>query len=330
MTHLPVLLHEVLETLAPADGDDLLDGTFGGGGYSRAILDMADCRLIGVDRDLTAFERAEVLQKRDPRFRAVLGEFGDLDALALNNGMTGLDGVVLDLGVSSFQIDQAERGFSFMRDGPLDMRMGQTGPNAADVVNHLGETDLANVIFRLGEERQSRRIANFIVNRRGRAPFRTTLDLAETVEQALAGRRGAKIHPATRTFQAIRMYVNDELGELGRALSAAENILRPGGRLVVVTFHSLEDRMVKQFMRERSGLLGGGSRHMPGLKLARPATFTLPVRKAVEAQPEETQANPRARSARLRVAERTSADPWHTVPETVLDAPPLAALEAQR
>lgn len=330
MSHVPVLLQEVLETLAPQDGDDILDGTFGGGGYSRAILDLADCRVIGIDRDLTAFERAEQLQKREPRFRAILGAFGDLDALALNNGFTGLDGVVLDLGVSSFQIDEADRGFSFMRDGPLDMRMGQTGPTAADVVNHLGENDLATVIYRLGDERQSRRIANAIVNRRGRAPFRTTLELAETVETAVGGRRGSKIHPATRTFQAIRMYVNDELGELARALSAAENILRPGGRFVIVTFHSLEDRMVKQFLRERSGLLGGGSRHMPGLKLARPATFTLPVRKAVEPQPEEIAENPRSRSSRLRVAERTTAEPWHVPPETGLDVPPIAALEASR
>lgn len=330
MSHAPVLLHEMLETLAPRDGEDILDGTFGGGGYSRAILDVADCRVIGVDRDMTAFERAELLEKRDPRFRAVLGAFGDLDALALTAGFSGLDGVVLDLGVSSFQIDQAERGFSFMREGPLDMRMGQTGPSAADVVNNLGERDLANIIYRLGEERQSRRIAQAIVTRRGRAPFHSTLDLADTVEAALGGRRGAKIHPATRTFQAIRMYVNDELGELARALAAAENILRPDGRLVVVTFHSLEDRMVKQFLRERSGLLGGGSRHMPGLKLTRPASFHLPLRKSVEPQPEETTVNPRARSARLRLAVRTTAEPWREPPEIGLDAPPLSALEAGR
>ncbi|MEM0985391.1 MAG: 16S rRNA (cytosine(1402)-N(4))-methyltransferase RsmH [Pseudomonadota bacterium] len=329
MSHVPVLLGEVLETLAPRDGDRILDGTFGGGGYARAILDLADCQLIGVDRDLTAFRRAEVLEKRDARFKAVHGAFGDLDALALNNGAPALDGVVLDLGVSSFQIDIPERGFSFMRDGPLDMRMGQTGPTAADVVNHLSETDLATVVFRLGEERQSRRIASAIVARRRQSPFQSTLDLANTVDTAVGGRRGSKIHPATRTFQAIRMYVNDELGELARALSAAENILSRGGRLVVVTFHSLEDRMVKHFMRERSGRLGGGSRHMPGLKNAKPATFTLPIRKAVEPSAEETGANPRARSARLRVAERTGAEPWRSPPATGLDVTPIAELEHQ-
>jgi len=328
VSHTPVMLHEMLETLAPQDGDDIADGTFGGGGYTRAILDMANCRVMGIDRDMDALARAEKLQRGDERFVPVLGRFGDVDALALNNGFAGLDGFVLDLGVSSFQIDEAERGFSFMRDGPLDMRMGQTGASAADVVNHLGEADLATLIFRLGEDRQSRRIAKAIVNQRGRKPFRTTLDLANCVEAALGGRRGAKTHPATRTFQAIRMYVNDELGELARALFGAENILRAGGRLVVVTFHSLEDRLVKQFLRERSGKTGGASRHLPGLSPGKTPTFELTYRKALAPQPEEVATNPRSRSARLRVAERTAAEPWQDPVETGLDLPPLSALEA--
>ena len=249
--HLPVMLAEVLETLAPADGDVIVDGTFGGGGYAQAILKAAKCKLIGIDRDLDAVMRAETLAAVHPGLVPLLGRFGEMDALAAQAGHPGVDGVVLDIGVSSFQIDEAARGFSFMKDGPLDMRMGAVGPSAADVVNRMAERNLANVIFRLGEERNARRIARSIAERRAAQPFETTADLAALVEVAVGGRRGARTHPATQTFQAIRMYVNDELGELARGLRAAEQILKPGGRLVVVTFHSLEDRLVKQWLRER-------------------------------------------------------------------------------
>ena len=198
-----------------------------------------------------------------PDLMPLLGRFGDMDTLLAQAGHPKVDGVVLDIGVSSFQIDQAERGFSFMKDGPLDMRMGASGPSAADVVNLMAERDLANIIFRLGEERNARRIARSIVERRAAQPFETTSDLAALVETAVGGRRGARMHPATQTFQAIRMYVNDELGELARGLAAAEQVLKPGGRLVVVTFHSLEDRLVKQWLRERTGGVPAGSRHLP-------------------------------------------------------------------
>ncbi len=249
MGHVPVLLAEVLDALAPKAGETHVDGTFGGGGYAKAVLSAADCTLYGIDRDLDAIERAEQMALKQPRLIPLLGRFGDLDALLLNAGVEHVDGVMLDIGVSSFQIDQGARGFSFMRDGPLDMRMGQSGPSAADVVNHMPQADLAAVIWQLGEERQSRRIAKILYERRLEQPFETTLDLAEVIEQAVGGRRGKKTHPATLTFQAIRMYVNDELGELARGLAAAERMLKPGGRLVVVTFHSLEDRLVKRFFR---------------------------------------------------------------------------------
>jgi len=235
---------------------------------------------------------------------------------------------VLDLGVSSFQLDEADRGFSFMRDGPLDMRMGSAGPSAADVVAQLPEKDLANLIYRLGEDKQSRRIASAICARRGRAPFKSTLDLAEAIETTLGGRRGARTHPATRTFQAIRMYVNDELGQLASALSAAERILGAGGRFVIVTFHSLEDRMVKLFLRARAGLGGTGSRHLPERKAGAAPSFDLPTKKSIEPDPKEITDNPRSRSARLRYAIRTDAPVWDSPVETGLNLPPLSELEA--
>ena len=327
MGHIPVLLPEVLDALQPADGETYVDGTFGGGGYALRVLKAANCTLYGIDRDLDAIARAEKLSTNHPGLVPLLGRFGDMDALLLNAGVTDVDGIMLDIGVSSFQIDQSVRGFSFMRDGPLDMRMGQTGPSAADVVNHLREADLATMIRQLGEERQARRIAKVICERRIIKPFTTTLDLAETVEQALGGRRGKKTHPATLTFQAVRMYVNDELGELARGLAAAERMLAEGGRLVVVTFHSLEDRLVKRFLRERAGAMGGGSRYMPE-KLAGPApTFELGHRKAIEPSESEIEANPRARSARLRAAFRTAAPAWTSPVETGVALPPLSALE---
>ena len=327
MGHVPVLLAEVLDALAPKAGETHVDGTFGGGGYAKAVLSAADCTLYGVDRDLDAIERAEQMALKQPRLIPLLGRFGDLDALLLNAGIEHVDGVMLDIGVSSFQIDQGARGFSFMRDGPLDMRMGQSGPSAADVVNHMPQTDLAAVIWQLGEERQSRRIAKVLCERRLEQSFETTLDLAEVIERAVGGRRGKKTHPATLTFQAIRMYVNDELGELARGLAAAERMLRPGGRLVVVTFHSLEDRLVKRFFRNRSGGNGAGSRYMPE-KLAGPApSFDLQSRKAIEAGEAETRENPRARSARLRAGTRNKAAAWDAAVETGMNLPPLKQLE---
>jgi len=327
MVHVPVLLEDVVAALSPADGEVYLDATYGGGGYARAILEAANCTLVGVDRDLDAIARAEAFAEREPRLIPRLGRFGELDALAAEAGCPALDGVVLDLGVSSFQLDEAGRGFSFQKDGPLDMRMGQSGPGAAEVVNQMGERDLANLLYRLGDEKASRRMARAIVERRGVAPFETTLDLAEVLSAAVGGRKGSRTHPATRAFQAIRIYVNDELGELARALSAAERALRPGGRLVVVTFHSLEDRMVKHFLRERTGAMGAGSRHMPAGAPAAAPSFTLLTRKAIEPGEDECQANPRARSSRLRAARRTDAPAWNaTLPEP-FDLPPLDSLE---
>jgi 16S rRNA (cytosine1402-N4)-methyltransferase len=327
MGHFPVMLPEVLAALQPADGEIYVDGTFGGGGYALRVLEAADCQIYGIDRDLDAITRAEKLAEAQPRLIPLLGRFGDLDALLLNAGVEHVHGVMLDIGVSSFQIDQAGRGFSFMRDGPLDMRMGQTGPSAADIVNHMPEAELVSVIRQLGEERQARRIARVLCERRIEKPFEATLDLAETVEHAVGGRRGKKTHPATLTFQAIRMYVNDELGELARGLAAAERMLLPGGRLVVVTFHSLEDRLVKRFFRERSGGMGGGSRYMPERAQGPDATFDLISRKAIEPSEDEISTNPRSRSARLRAGVRTDAPSWTTPVETGTNVPPLNELE---
>nr|WP_070961246.1 16S rRNA (cytosine(1402)-N(4))-methyltransferase RsmH [Hyphomonas sp. Mor2] len=328
MAHVPVLLDEVVEALQPRDGETYVDGTFGGGGYALRVLAAADCKVFGIDRDLDAITRAEALTEQHPGLTPLLGRFGDMDTLLETVSATAVQGVMLDIGVSSFQIDQGERGFSFMRDGPLDMRMGQTGPSAADVVNHMSADDLIAIIRQLGEERQARRIASAIVARRKAVAFETTLDLADCIETAVGGRRGKKTHPATLTFQAIRMYVNDELGELARGLAAAERLLAPGGRLVVVTFHSLEDRLVKQFMRERSGAQGGGSRYMPEVAKGPAPSFTLARKKAVEPGEQEIADNPRARSSRLRVAIRTEAPAWTDPVTTGKSVPPLKTLEA--
>jgi 16S rRNA (cytosine1402-N4)-methyltransferase len=307
MSHAPVLLAEAIEAVAPQAGDLIVDATFGGGGYTRALLEAADCKVIALDRDPDAIARAKAFARLSPwRIDVREGRFGELEVLVPEP----VDAVALDLGVSSFQLDEAERGFSFRFDAPLDMRMGQTGPSAADAVRVLPEEALADVIWSFGEETSSRRIARALVEARRETPITRTSELADLVERALGGRKGARTHPATKTFQALRMLVNDELGELARALAAAETSLKPGGRLVVVSFHSLEDRIVKNFLTERSGGLGGGSRHMPERLAERDASFSLPQRKAIAPSERELAVNPRARSAKLRVGVRTDAPAW--------------------
>ncbi len=326
-THAPVMLAEAVAALAPQDGDILVDATFGGGGYARAILSAASCHLYAIDRDLDAMVRAETLARETRRLTPLLGRFGDMDGLLETAGVTAVDGIVMDIGVSSFQIDEAARGFSFQKDGPLDMRMGASGPTAADVVNLMDERDLADVFFRLGEEKQARRIARALIGRRTGQKFATTLDLAQVIESALGGRRGERIHPATQTFQALRMYVNDELGELARAVSAAERLLKPGGRLVIVSFHSLEDRFVKNWLRDRAGKTAGGSRHVPLLKAGPAPVFELASLKALTPSEKEVVSNPRARSAKLRVAVRTDAPARKDISDDGLGLPPLSKLE---
>jgi 16S rRNA (cytosine1402-N4)-methyltransferase len=301
--HLPVMLGEVLEALAPHDGGLYLDGTFGAGGYTQGILEAADCRVIAIDRDPTAVARGQALaEEYEGRLTMLEGRFGEMDRLLEEAGEGPLDGVALDIGVSSMQIDEAERGFSFRQDGPLDMRMGKEGASAADVVNETEEGALADIIYRYGEERQSRRIARAIVRARAEQPITRTLQLAEIVRGAVKGAGAQSIDPATRTFQALRIYVNDELGELERGLAAAERLLAPEGRLVVVSFHSLEDRIVKAFFKEMSG--GEGvSRHLPQAT-AKPQRLALLFKGAQKPGKEETDVNPRARSARLRAARK--------------------------
>ena len=301
--HTSVLLTEVLEALEPGPGKLIVDGTFGAGGYSRAFL-AAGARVVAFDRDPSARRFAEGLGEN---FRLVDARFSEM---AQELGEGAADGVALDLGVSSMQLDQAERGFSFMRDGPLDMRMGADGPTAADIVNTAEPQELARIFFVYGEERQSRRVAAFIARRRAEQPFTRTLDLAEVIERALGGRRGAKVHPATRSFQGLRIAVNEELSELEAGLVAAEAVLKPGGRLAVVTFHSLEDRIAKAFFAERAGRLPGGSRHAPPVEAGAPPSFKLLFNGAQAPGEAETAANPRARSAKLRVGVRTAAPVW--------------------
>ena len=304
--HLPVMLAEVLATLAPRDDAAYLDCTFGGGGYARAILEAAPrCTLFAMDRDPDAIARGAALAAAHaPRLTLIEGRFGDmLDHLAAR-GVNALDGVVMDLGVSSFQLDQAERGFSFRAEGPLDMRMEKQGPSAADLVNTLPEAELADILFELGEERFARRIAKAIVARRAAQPFETTADLAALVRSKVP-RDPSGIDGATRAFQALRLAVNDELGEIERGLAAAASLLAPGGRLVVVAFHSLEDRIAKRFMAEAAGRAGGASRHDPGaLRAAARPRFRLLTPRALRPSEAETNVNPRARSARLRAMER--------------------------
>lgn len=312
MAHAPVLLREAIQALNVQPGGVYVDATFGGGGYSRAILGAAkDVRLIAIDRDKAAVARAEALRTEYPQqFHIACEQFGTVGRVVDQLVGAPVDGVVFDLGVSSFQLDEAERGFSFRADGPLDMRMGQTGPTAADAVNRLSEVALAEALKSLGEEPQSRRVAGAIVRARTQAPITNTAALADLIEHALGGRRGAKIHPATRSFQGIRILVNDELGEIAEALAASELILKPGGRLVVVSFHSLEDRLVKSFLSTRSGVRQGGSRYMPEIEAGPAPSFVQSVRKAANPGNAEVEANPRARSAHLRFAERTAAPAW--------------------
>ena len=304
--HIPVLLAEVLAALAPRDGATYCDGTFGGGGYAGAILEAAACTLYAIDRDPDAIARGAALAARFAgRLHLLEGRFGEMLDLLAAAGVAALDGVVLDLGVSSFQIDESERGFSFRADGPLDMRMEKAGKSAADLVNTLGDSELADILFTLGEERHSRRIARAIVAARAEAPITTTGRLASII-RSVTPRDPSGMDRATRSFQALRLAVNDELGEVERGLNAAAKLLAPGGRLVVVAFHSLEDRIVKRFMAGLTGRAGGTSRHDPGALLSKgpAAGFRLLTPRAIRPGDAETAANPRARSSRLRAIER--------------------------
>jgi len=339
--HIPVMLAEVLAALCPADGKTYVDATFGAGGYTRAILEAADCKVLALDRDPSATtaaapmlaEFAGRLEVIEARFANLAATVSDRIAAGGSTAFTAPDGIVFDIGVSSMQLDEADRGFSFQADGPLDMRMGQAagvlsegaGPSAADVVNETPEGGLADIFYQLGEERRSRAIAAAIVRRRAEQPFARTRDLASVVAAVPGTHRPDGKHPATRVFQALRIWVNDELGELARGLLAAEAILPPGGRLVVVTFHSLEDRIVKRFMTGRSGRTAGVSRHLPsGGVTKREPSFRLVNSKSLSPGREETGTNPRSRSARLRWVERTAAPPWDEG-LTALDLPEVLA-----
>jgi 16S rRNA (cytosine1402-N4)-methyltransferase len=310
--HIPVLGRQAVEMLNPHAGGIYVDATFGAGGYSRAILDVAGTRVIGIDRDRSAIAGGfELVDKSDGRLVLVEDRFSNLAEVCTGQGVNAVDGVVMDVGVSSMQLDQAERGFSFRLGGPLDMRMGHEGPTAADVIAKASEADLANIIYIFGEERHSRAVARAIVAARKEAPVTTTRALADIVSKVVRSKPG-EIHPATRTFQGLRIFVNQELDELHLALAAAERVLKPGGRLVAVSFHSLEDRIVKNFLSER-GKAGGGSRHLPELAQAAPS-FVILTKRPVVADDEEVSANPRARSAKLRAAERTEAPPHQAAP----------------
>jgi 16S rRNA (cytosine1402-N4)-methyltransferase len=304
--HVPVLLSEAIAALAPRDDALYVDGTFGAGNYARALLEAARCRVVAIERDPDAVRRGAALQQRyGGRLTVIEGRFGEMERVLTSLGIASVAGIALDLGISSDQLDNAARGFTFRTDGPLDMRMSQTGITAAELVNTLSETALADLIYVLGEERHARRVARAIVAARTRAPLTRTGELAALVREVVPATGG--IDAATRTFQALRMEVNDELGELERALFATERLLAPGGRLAIVSFHSLEDRRVKEFLRARSGGIGQ-SRHRPAVS-APPPSFTLITRKAVRPAAAELARNPRARSARLRAAARTSAPP---------------------
>ena len=321
-THTPVLVDSVIAALEPRTGAVYVDGTLGGGGYTRALLAATDCIVWGIDRDPDAIaSNGELASRYAGRLHLVSGHFGNMQTLLADRGLTAVDGVTLDLGVSSMQIDDPARGFAFSQDGPLDMRMDKEGQSAADLVNNVDEGELADIIHAYGEERLARRIARAIVAARAEAPIETTGRLADIVRAVATPRkrsrtgRSTKIDPATRTFQALRIKVNDELAELERGLGAAEAILKPGGRIAVVSFHSLEDRRVKVFLRQRSGSDGRGSRHRPEIAAQRAPAWRLVGRRAIRPSEAEMVQNPRARSARLRVAERTEAPSWGPISE---------------
>lgn len=303
--HISVLGREAVAYLEPRAGGIYVDATFGAGGYSRMILDIADTRVIGIDRDRTAIAGGfDLVDGADGRLTLVESRFSDLAEVCAAQGVDKVDGVVMDVGVSSMQLDQAERGFSFRLGGPLDMRMAQSGPTAADVVATASEKQLADIIYIFGEERHSRGVARAIVAARKDAPITTTEALADIVAKVVRAKPN-EIHPATRTFQALRIFVNEELDELHLALAAAERLLKPGGRLAVVSFHSLEDRIVKNFLSER-GKVSAGSRHLPEVAQSAPS-FQILTKRPVTPGEAEIAANPRARSAKLRAAERTAA-----------------------
>ncbi|MEW6438112.1 MAG: 16S rRNA (cytosine(1402)-N(4))-methyltransferase RsmH [Pseudomonadota bacterium] len=305
--HIPVLRAEVLQALAPHAGGLYLDATFGAGGYSAAILATSDTKVLALDRDPRAIAGGfDLVEAAAGRLTLVEAQFSELDQVAKAQGVAALDGIVFDIGVSSMQLDEAGRGFSFRNEGPLDMRMSGRGESATDLVNQADEAVLADIFYHFGEERAARRIAKAIVAARAEAPITTTAELASLISRVVPARPGA-IHPATRSFQALRIAVNDELGELVAGLSAAEHLLKPGGRLAVVSFHSLEDRIVKQFFAARSGRGEAKSRPLPGEPLKPAPSFTLIGKQPVEASATETAENPRARSAKLRFAERTAA-----------------------
>ncbi|MBE89519.1 MAG: 16S rRNA (cytosine(1402)-N(4))-methyltransferase [Rhodospirillaceae bacterium] len=309
--HTPVMLNEMLNALRPDNGETIVDATFGVGGYSRAILEQADCSLWAIDQDPAAIERARAISS--DRFAVARGTFGQMDDLLAKFGVFQVDGIVMDLGVSSPQLEEKSRGFSFRHDGPLDMRMALQGPTAADFVNAADEDCLVKIIRTLGEERLARRIGKAIVAARSENPIKRTGQLANIIRRVVPKAKDG-LDPATRTFMALRLHINNELGELDRALIAAEQLLSPGGRLVVVAFHSLEDRRVKRFFDERTGYSNRPSRHAPQHQSLNQPSFSQARRRPLKPTPAEIASNPRARSARLRTARRTASAPRRTKP----------------
>jgi 16S rRNA (cytosine1402-N4)-methyltransferase len=327
--HIPVLARQAFDLMQPRADGLYIDGTFGAGGHTRAILDVAGTRVIAIDRDHNAIAAgAGLVEQAAGRLTLIEDRFANLDHVAHRLGHQAVDGILLDIGVSSMQLDEPQRGFSFRNEGPLDMRMASEGVSAADLVNAASERDLTAVIATLGEERFARNVARAIVKARVGAPVTTTRQLADIVASVVRAHPG-ELHPATRTFQALRMFVNDELGELVQALGAAERMLKSGGRLVVISFHSLEDRIVKTFLAER-GRVRAGSRHQPEAAQAAPS-FSILTRKPVVADDAEVARNPRSRSAKLRAAERTDAAPHAADPSHLLPGlPQLSDVMRQR